>query len=99
MAYPSSPGWKATGASREAANKITSHAKTVRDRVHFFLKDHYPSTFSADQIADSLGESILTVRPRVSELGRDGQIEAVNERRKNISGMSAHCWRAKGGAQ
>ena len=59
MAYPSSPGWKATGASREAANKITSHAKTVRDRVHFFLKDHYPSTFSADQIATVSAKAYL----------------------------------------
>lgn len=98
MAYPSSPGWKVAGASKDAAQSISSHAKTVRDRVHRFLKDRYPSAFSADQIADQLGESILTIRPRVSELGRDGQIEAVTERRKNKSGMSAHCWRAKGGA-
>ena len=73
MGYPESPGWKSAGASKEAARSITSHAKTVRDRVHCFLKDRYPSTFSADQIADNLGESILTVRPRVSELSRNGQ--------------------------
>ena len=98
MTYPNSPGWKATDASKDAARNIRSHAKTVRDRVHTFQKDRRPAAFSADQIADQLGESILTIRPRVSELNRAGEIEAVTERRKNASGMSAHCWRAKGGA-
>jgi hypothetical protein len=28
-----------------------------------------------------------------------GLIEPTEERRKNASGMSAHCWRAKGGAK
>ena len=97
MTYPNSPGWKAPGSSLDAARNIRSHAKTVRDRVHNFLKARHPAFFSADQIADHLGESILTIRPRVSELNRAGEIEAVTERRKNASGMSAHCWRAKGG--
>jgi hypothetical protein len=99
MAYPSSPGWKSTGASRDAARNIAGRARTVRDRVHNFLKDRYPSAYSADEIASQLGESVLTIRPRVSELGRSGEIEAATERRKNASGMSAHCWRAKGGAR
>jgi hypothetical protein len=97
MAYPSSPGWKSRGPSRDAARNITGHARTVRDRVQDFLKNRYPAAYSADEIADHLGESILTVRPRVSELSRSGEIEAATELRKNASGMNAHCWRAKGG--
>ena len=94
MVYPNSPGWKSPGPSKDAAVTITGHAKTVRDRVHLFLVEQYPRSFSADQIADALGENILTVRPRVSELHGKELIEPTAERRKNASGMSAQCWRA-----
>jgi predicted ArsR family transcriptional regulator len=94
MAYPDRPGWKARDASLEAAYAVARHATTLRERVHSFLQDRYPAVFSADQIADSLGETILSVRPRVSELKKMGAIEAVSQRHQNRSGMSAHCWRA-----
>lgn len=94
MKYPNSPGWKSHGASRDAAMSIKSHAKTVRDRVHGLLVDRHPSSYTADEIADALGENILTVRPRVSELYGKGLVEPADERRKNSSGMSAQCWRA-----
>ena len=99
MRYPRAPGWKAQGPSREAAHSITGHAKTVRERVRVFFNQAYPAAYTADEIAHQLSESILTIRPRISELHKNDQIEAVAERRKNVSGMSAHCWRAKGGAQ
>jgi hypothetical protein len=95
MPYPQKPGWKALGTSQDAAQAITSHAKTVRDRVLAFLTERCPATFSADQIAAALDENILTVRPRVSELRRGDLIEPTAERRTNKSGMSAKCWRAK----
>jgi hypothetical protein len=55
----------------------------------------YSASFSADLIAAALDESILTVRPRVSELRRSNLVEPTAERRKNKSGMSAQRWRAK----
>ena len=94
MAYPNRPGWKALGPSSDAAHAIARRAKTLRNRVHSFLIDRHPAAFSADQIADSLGETILSVRPRVSELNKLGLVEAANQRRKNESGMTASCWRA-----
>ena len=54
MAYPDSPGWKAEDPSHDAAKAITRHAKNLRDRVHGFLQDQYPSAYSADQIAARL---------------------------------------------
>ncbi|OAE96748.1 hypothetical protein AYJ54_36320 [Bradyrhizobium centrolobii] len=96
--YPDNPGWKAAGTSEDAAQEITSHAKTVRGRVLGFLTKRHPGAFSADEIAAALDENILTVRPRVSELRRSDLIEPTGERRANKSGMSATCWRAKGGA-
>jgi hypothetical protein len=99
MSYPMTPGWKARGPSSEAARTIARHATTLRIRAYSLLRDRYPAAYSADQIAESLGETILSIRPRVSELNRSGEIEAAEGRRRNQSGMSAHCWRAKGGAK
>jgi predicted ArsR family transcriptional regulator len=95
MPYPRDPGFKELGGPSElAAKAIAGHATTVRDRVLAFLTKRYPASFSADEIADDLGESILTVRPRVSELRRGGLIEPTADRRVNRSGMLAKCWRA-----
>jgi predicted ArsR family transcriptional regulator len=99
MPYPHHPGSKSPGASSEAAHAIARHATTLRMRVYCFLRERYPAAFSADQIAESLGETILSIRPRVSELNKAGEIEAAEGRSKNQSGMSAHCWRAKGSAR
>jgi predicted ArsR family transcriptional regulator len=59
-----------------------------------FLKANYPAAFTADEVADQLGVSFLSVRPRLSELRRSELIEPTAERRKNKSGMLARCWRA-----
>jgi predicted ArsR family transcriptional regulator len=48
---------------------------------------------TADEIATELGESVLSVRPRVSELRALGEIEETGERRVNESGRRAIVWR------
>jgi hypothetical protein len=78
-----------------AAGRIASHAIALRDRVYTFLQTYHPEAFTADEVADRLGASILSVRPRMSELHRRGVIEPSGERRLNVSGMFAACWRAK----
>lgn len=98
MRYPHTPGCKVAGTSEDAGEAIADHAETVRDRILAFLTAHHPNSFTADQIAAQLDQSILTVRPRVSELRRTNLIEPTAERRTNASGMRAICWRAKGGA-
>jgi hypothetical protein len=95
MSYPNSPGFKSCGTSSVAARRIASHA-SLRDRVAAFLKANYPASFTADELADRLGASILSERPRGSELRRSDLIESTAERRKNKSGMFAWCWRAMG---
>ncbi|KWV45895.1 hypothetical protein AS156_23060 [Bradyrhizobium macuxiense] len=95
MSYPEHPGFKSLGTSSIAARRIASRATALRDRVYAFLKENYPAAFTADEVADRLGASILSVRPRVTELRRGNMIEPTAERRTNASGMSAQCWRAK----
>ncbi|RXT48738.1 HTH domain-containing protein [Bradyrhizobium betae] len=94
MSYPDSPGFKAIGPGSEAALKVAQRASTVRERVLQFLRSHHPASFTPDQIADRLNINFLTVRPRISELHLQGEIEPDGTRGKNTSGMSAQCWRA-----
>lgn len=49
---------------------------------------------TADECASALGESVLSIRPCFTELKRQGRITATGERRPNISGRSAHVFRA-----
>ena len=93
--YPKTPGFKSRGTSSAAARRIASRAPAIRDRVYAFLKANHPSTFTADEVAAELESSILSVRPRVTELLHSNLIERSDERRKNTSGMLAQCWRAK----
>jgi predicted ArsR family transcriptional regulator len=94
MRYPDSPGFKSRGTSSLAARRIAPHAEALRDTVFAFLKANYPAAFTADEVADRIEVSFLSVRPRLSELRRSELIEPTTERRKNKSGMMAHCWRA-----
>jgi hypothetical protein len=91
--YPDCPGYK-TERSRESAEKIAGHARTVRRRTLHELVHSHPAGFTADELARRLGEPILTVRPRVSELHAAGLIEPSPERRTNESGHSATVWLA-----
>jgi hypothetical protein len=87
--YPNDPGCKTGGTSRAAARRIAPHAMALRDRVHDFLKENYPASFTADEVPNRLGVSILSARPRVTELLRSGVIIKTASRRKNRSGMLA----------
>ena len=66
----------------------------LRDRVSDLLKANYPAAFTADEVADRLGVSILSSRPRLSELRRSELIEPTEESRVNKSDMLARSWRA-----
>lgn len=89
--YPDSPGFKAPGTSAEAAERIAPSVKTLRSEVlRTMIRANRPMT--ADEIATEMKRSILSVRPRVSELRRLGCIRPSGSRGKNDSGMSAMAW-------
>jgi hypothetical protein len=74
--YPSKPGFYDSGYSEEAAALIESKAATLRGKVVAVLKRH-PSGLTPDQVAHEMSESILSIRPRVTELRIAGIIEDV----------------------
>lgn len=92
--YPDVPGSRSAPASREAARAMTPRAGTLRRLVLDRYRCAYPGGLAADEVAKTLDESILAIRPRVSELKRAGLIEPTPERAINASGLSAHRLRA-----
>lgn len=78
------------GPSNAAGDAIRPRTKTLRDDVLTVLKR---GNFTADEIADRMGKSILAVRPRVTELNAAGDIEDTGLRRLNSSGVRATVWR------
>ena len=94
-AYPSSPGYKnkdKLGPSRKAAISIKPHALNLRDRCYKII-GQMPMT--ADEVAETMEKSILSIRPRIAELVKLGKIEDSGNRRENESGKEATVWRKK----
>ncbi len=92
LIYPDAPGFKVAGPSKLAAQKIAPTSTKLRAVVLEEFRQR-PGGLTADEIATSLNLSVLSVRPRVSELRRLGMIEQTGSRRTNDSGMTATVWR------
>ena len=84
--YPFTPGAKTCGTSAESAALMTDRAATLRARVLAVLTG---ADLTPDEIAAQLGETVLAIRPRCSELLRMGAIRKTALRRPNLSGHSA----------
>lgn len=83
-------GWKGTDTSREAAESIAPDTGRLRILILNTLEKH--GALTADEIADRMGESVLSIRPRVSELRNMGRIADTGYRRANKSGRKAAVW-------
>src|SRR6202048_4411620 len=91
LVYPDAPGFKVSGPSEKAAEAVGSTANKMRAAVLAQFAA-YPGGATADEVARDLNLSVLSVRPRVSELKRTGKIKQTGARRKNDSGMTATVW-------
>lgn len=76
--------------SMEAADAMADRAPILRARVLGVLAT---GNFTADEVAAQLGESVLAIRPRVTELAKVDRIADTGERRKNANGRRAIVWR------
>lgn len=90
FSYPNGPGWKARETSRAAAEAIAPKAATIRERVFAALKVQ-PGT--PEQIAKRIGEAVMNVRPRCSQLAAAGLIEDSGARGPAMGGRNAIVWR------
>jgi len=89
--YPDQPGFKeSNGTSQAAAEAIAPAAATLRESVVTSLRTAGPGT--ADQIATRLGQSVLAIRPRFSELNKTNAIRKTDRKARNASGKMAVVW-------
>ena len=91
MPYHETVGYQRTETSFGAALRAAATARTTRDQVAHVLAER--GAMTADEIAAALGLSILTVRPRVTDLNKAGRIVDTGARRNTASGNSAIVWR------
>lgn len=89
-AYPHAPSPGKTDTSAAAAPSVRK-ASDTHTLIQRRLELKGPMT--ADEIATDLGQSILAIRPRVTECNKLGLIQATDERRANASGHKAIVWK------
>lgn len=89
------PGWKEPTTSRDAARAIASSAPLMRERALAEINAAGMGGLTADEVAAKLGETVLSIRPRISELANRNPplIVKTGQRRINASGLWAKCWR------
>jgi len=97
MTYPHTPGHKGhdtTGC--DAAAAIGFRHRELRNKVLQTIR-YNAAGLTADECAEALGEDVLSIRPRVSELGTLGLIQRTTGTRRNASGRAARVWRVAEG--
>lgn len=91
------PGHKEPTTSRLAAMQMKEDASILRPLV---LAAIAAKPRTADEVAAALGRSVLSIRPRCSELRKLNKIRPLLDatgrqiRRRNDSGISAIVWQA-----
>lgn len=88
--YPDHPGYSQPTTSKAAAASMESSVSHLR-KVCLDALARSPGT--ADEVAERTNHSVLSIRPRFTELSKLGKIVATGERRPNASGRSAKVWR------
>lgn len=89
--YPEVPGARRRDTSIAAAKSVEP---TVTDRRAAVLAVITAKPSTADEVARALGWTVLSARPRATELAKLGKIEDSGQRRKTDSGSNAIVWRA-----
>jgi predicted ArsR family transcriptional regulator len=84
-------GYQARDTSHQAAKAIEPDVGTIRADVLNAIRN-VDFGLTADQCAEILNLSPLTVRPRFTELSQAGLIIATTEKRLNRSGRRAQVW-------
>lgn len=80
-------GFRPADTSLDAAERIEPSTATYRALCMDALRRRGPMT--ADEVAEHLGTSVLTIRPRMTELRQAGRIRDTGARRANVSGRMA----------
>lgn len=101
--YPYDPAKGKTETSRDAAKHMNltgesgvSRAATLREKSFNIILASGGTGRTADEVAKALGESVLAIRPRITELKKSRRIKVKRDqpagpyRRENLSGCAAN---------
>ena len=88
--YPHAPGAQDRDTSLAAAEAIRPLAATLRAKALDVVERS--NGLTADEVAGRLGLSILSIRPRLTELARLQKVRDSGTRRRNVSGKQAIVW-------
>jgi predicted ArsR family transcriptional regulator len=80
------------GPSNVAGALTAPRVTTLKSKVRVVLS-RFSSGLTADEVAEFTGSSMMSIRPRMSELRNDAEVEDTGKRRKNASNHSATVWR------
>ncbi len=86
------PAAQDTDTSRAAAGSMEDCAATLRGQCLAALETR---NLTADEIAAAINETVLAIRPRVTELRMQGLVFDSGLRRPNESGRKAIVWTRK----
>lgn len=92
MRYPEAPGFKTPGTSEDAAASMTQSAPRLRRMCLEHIEKAGDKGATPDETAAALGLSVLSVRPRFTELARAAAIRPTGQTRPNASGRAAKVW-------
>lgn len=90
--YNGMPGFKSGSTSKAAAESMRPTAATLRDLCLKMIRRY--GDLTADECAAFCNQSVLSIRPRFSELSAINLIEDSGLRRDNASGRRAVVWKA-----
>ena len=93
--YPHVPASGKRDTSEAAAEAIAPTAGTLRSKAYDALLSSGKFGFTADEVAEKIGVTILAGRPRITELSKQGMIKDSERRRQNASGKKAIVWVAQ----
>ena len=93
LKYPMNPGYKEHSTSKEAATKIASRSRQLREKTLDTIKRKGSYGATPEEVAEILNESILSIRPRFTELKIMKLIFDSGERRKNNFNSNTKVWR------
>lgn len=89
--YPIESGFKRTETSRRAAKKVDADPeRLLRTQVEIAIAAYFDHGMCADDMADVLDQTILYVRPRVSDLINLRVLEYGPKKTSQTCGRSAH---------